>query len=172
MPARFNLSAYVGTALAEAEYDKLADGTHVGYIPDCPGVLAFAETLKGCQEKLRSTLADWVRLGLKLGHRLPVLGGIDLNKKVVHANDRTSRCFMRTIEEILSAAASLSPADLGKLRAAIERMDRLAKALVLKTSGQMTFRLYRQTDSEHRESLRQSLAIDQGNRIFESLKKA
>jgi hypothetical protein len=47
-------------------------------------VLAFASTLKGCQEELRSTLEDWVLLGLKLGHRLPVLAGIDLNKEAVH----------------------------------------------------------------------------------------
>jgi hypothetical protein len=68
---------------------------------------------------------------------------------------------MPTIDEILSAAASLSPADLGKLRSAIERMDRLANAIVLETSGGMTVRLYRQTDSEHWHALRQSLAIDE-----------
>jgi hypothetical protein len=68
---------------------------------------------------------------------------------------------MQTIEEILSAAALLSPADLGKLRSAIERLDRRANAVVLQPSGQITFRLYRQTDLEYGDSLRQSLAIDE-----------
>jgi hypothetical protein len=36
-----------------------------------------------CEEQLRSTLKDWIWLGLKLGHRLPVIGDIDLNKEPV-----------------------------------------------------------------------------------------
>src|SRR5215475_2832432 len=36
-----------------------------------------------CEEELRSTLEDWVLLGLKLRHRLPVIGNIDLNKEPV-----------------------------------------------------------------------------------------
>jgi len=36
--------------------------------------------LRGCERKLRSTLEDWILVGLRLGHKLPVLGGIDLNK--------------------------------------------------------------------------------------------
>jgi hypothetical protein len=68
---------------------------------------------------------------------------------------------MQTSDEILSAAASLSPGDLGKLRSAIERLDRLANAIVLETGGQMTFALYRQTDAEHWDSLRRSVAIEE-----------
>jgi hypothetical protein len=30
--------------------------------------------------ELRSTLEDWILLGLKLTHPLPVIGGIDLNE--------------------------------------------------------------------------------------------
>ncbi len=36
-----------------------------------------------CEEQLRSTLEDWIWLGLKLGHKLPVIGTIDLNKEPV-----------------------------------------------------------------------------------------
>jgi hypothetical protein len=75
---RFVLSDYFEAALVRAEYDELEDGTFAGRIKDCPGVLAFAVTLKGCQEALRSGLEDWVLLGLKLGHQLPVIAGIDL----------------------------------------------------------------------------------------------
>lgn len=84
MEARFILSDYVELALAEAAYDKLDDGTFAGRIPSCPGVVAFADTLRRCEVELRSTLEDWLLVGLKLGHRLPILGEIDLNRPPVH----------------------------------------------------------------------------------------
>lgn len=77
------LSEYVDQAMAEALYDKLEDGSFVGRIPSCKGVVAFGGTLRECQEELRSTLEDWILVGLKLGHQLPVLGPIDLNKEPV-----------------------------------------------------------------------------------------
>ena len=66
--------------MAHAIYDKLEDGTFSGRIPECIGVLAFGATLRTCEVELRSTLEDWILVGLKLGHRLPVIAGIDLNK--------------------------------------------------------------------------------------------
>ena len=81
MAARFVLSDYVGQALAEATYDKLDDGTFAGRIAACPGTVAFGEMLRGCEDDLRSTLEEWIVVGLKLGHALPVIGGIDLNKE-------------------------------------------------------------------------------------------
>jgi predicted RNase H-like HicB family nuclease len=84
MTARFVLSDYVEQALAEATYDKLDDGTYAGRIPPCVGLVAFAATLRQCEDELRSTLEDWILVGLKLGHPLPVLAGIDLNQQPVH----------------------------------------------------------------------------------------
>jgi predicted RNase H-like HicB family nuclease len=84
MEARFILSDYVEQALAEAAYDKLEDGTFAGRIPPCPGVVAFGGTLRQCEDELRSTLEDWILVGLKLGHPLPVLAGIDLNRQPQH----------------------------------------------------------------------------------------
>ena len=81
---QFILTGYIKKALAFAEYDKLEDGTFAGRIPSCPGVIAFNRTLRGCEKELRSTLEDWVLLGLKLGHPLPILDGYDLNQKVTH----------------------------------------------------------------------------------------
>lgn len=69
--------------MRDAVYDKLEGATFSGRIPSCPGVLAFASTLKECEEELRSTLEDWVLVGLKLRHHLPVMGNIDLNKEPV-----------------------------------------------------------------------------------------
>ena len=79
MEERFILSDYVEQALALAVYDKLEDGTFSGRIPPCQGVLAFGNTLYECGETLRSTLEDWILVGLKLNHPLPVIIGIDLN---------------------------------------------------------------------------------------------
>ena len=59
--------------MSEALYDKLEDGTFAGKIPSCKGVLAFGATLRECEEELRSTLEDWIWVGLKLGHPLPVV---------------------------------------------------------------------------------------------------
>jgi predicted RNase H-like HicB family nuclease len=81
MGAQYILSEYLDRAIAQAEYDKLEDGSFSGRIPPCKGVVAFGDTLRACEEELRSTLEDWLLLGLKLGHTLPVMDGIDLNRE-------------------------------------------------------------------------------------------
>jgi predicted RNase H-like HicB family nuclease len=81
---RFILSGYVDKAMAHALYDKLEDGTYAGRIPPCKGVVAFDTSLRKCEEELRSTLEDWILVGLKLGHRLPVVDGVNLNKGPKH----------------------------------------------------------------------------------------
>jgi predicted RNase H-like HicB family nuclease len=67
--------------MAQAEYDKLEDDSFSGHIPSCKGVIAFASTLHECETELRSTLEDWLLVGFKLKHTLPVIDGIDLNKE-------------------------------------------------------------------------------------------
>jgi len=78
---KFTLTDYINSALADAEYDKLEDGSFVGRIPKCKGVIAFAKSLRKCEDELRSTLEDWIFVGIKLGHRLPVVNGISLNRR-------------------------------------------------------------------------------------------
>jgi len=78
---RYILTDYVSQALAQAVYDKLEDGTFAGRIPLCVGVVAFGITLQQCEAELHSTLEDWILVGLKLGHSLPVIGDINLNKE-------------------------------------------------------------------------------------------
>ncbi len=80
MEIRFILSEYVERAMERASYDKLEDGTFSGVVSQCPGVIAFSDTLRGCEAELQSVLEDWVLMGLKLGHRLPVIDGVDLNR--------------------------------------------------------------------------------------------
>lgn len=81
MSAQFLLTQYLSQAMAQAEYDKLEDGSFSGRIAACPGVIAFSATLRECEDELRSVLEEWLWLGLKLGHQLPVIGGIDLNRE-------------------------------------------------------------------------------------------
>ncbi len=89
MDARFILSDYISQAMSQAEYDKLADGTFAGRIPICPGVISFGVTLRRCEEELQSTLEDWILVGLKLGHTLPVLEHLNLNREPLHESLET-----------------------------------------------------------------------------------
>ncbi len=84
MVVHFILSDYLDKALSQAEYDKLEDGTFFGRIPSCKGVVAFAVTLRECEQELHSVLEDWVLVGLKLGHPMPVLDNLDLNRTPVY----------------------------------------------------------------------------------------
>jgi predicted RNase H-like HicB family nuclease len=73
------LTRYIQTAMQQAVYELLEDGTFYGEIPTCPGVMGNAATLEACREDLQSALEEWLILGLRLGHTLPILEGIDLN---------------------------------------------------------------------------------------------
>ena len=75
----FPLTAYIEAAMELAHYDKLEDGGFAGEIRKLPGVIAFGKTLSQCEHELRSTLEDWIVVGLRLGHDLPKLAGVDLN---------------------------------------------------------------------------------------------
>ncbi len=81
MAVQFILTDYVNWLLAHAVYDKLDDGSYTGRIPQCKGVIAFGTTLRECEDELHSTLEEWILLGLKLGHPLPVIADINLNKE-------------------------------------------------------------------------------------------
>ncbi len=78
------LSAYIARAVTCAEYDKLEDGAFSRRIPPCVGVIAFADTLSHCPNELRSVLEDWLLLGFKFKHALPVIYGIDLIREPVY----------------------------------------------------------------------------------------
>ena len=61
-----------------AKYEILEDRTYYGEIPGLQGVWAGAESLDACREELQSVLEDWLVLGLRMGHELPVVSGINL----------------------------------------------------------------------------------------------
>jgi len=84
MQTQFILSEYLDQAMDRAEYDKLEDASFAGRIAVCPGVIAFDSTLRACEKELRSTLEDWLLMGLKLGHALPEIDGINLNREPIN----------------------------------------------------------------------------------------
>lgn len=74
-----SLPAYIEAAIQEAVIERLEDGSFSGQTPPCAGVVAFGRDRLECVRELRSVLEDWVVTGLKLGHALPVIGGIRLH---------------------------------------------------------------------------------------------
>ncbi len=73
------LTAFVETAMHEARYKMLEDGTFFGEIPSCPGVWANEKTLEVCRDVLREVLEEWLFLKLRDGDFIPTIGEIDLN---------------------------------------------------------------------------------------------
>jgi predicted RNase H-like HicB family nuclease len=75
------LMEYINKAMGKAVYDKLEDGSFSGKIPQCPGVIAFAETLYKCEQELRSALEGWLIVKIRHRDKLPVFDKINLNLK-------------------------------------------------------------------------------------------
>jgi len=80
MEGRQVLTEYIQCALRKAHYEIMENGRYWGEIPELQGVWAEAETLEQCREMLREVLEDWLVVGLRHGHEIPVLEDIDLNK--------------------------------------------------------------------------------------------
>ena len=76
------LTDYINKAMSGAVFDKLEDGNFSGKIPQCPGVVAFGETLYQCQKELKSSLEGWLIVKIRYGDKLPILGRINLNKRM------------------------------------------------------------------------------------------
>lgn len=78
------LTAYINAAMRKAHYEILPNNEgYFGKIEGLQGVWANADTLESCREELRETLEEWILLGIKMGHTIPVIDGIDLDVKEV-----------------------------------------------------------------------------------------
>ncbi len=78
------LTAYIDVAMQKAHYEILPNNDgYFGKIEGLQGVWANASSLEACREELREVLEEWILLGIKMGHTIPVIGGIDLNIKEV-----------------------------------------------------------------------------------------
>lgn len=73
------LTEYIHKAMGEAVYEKLEDGTYHGEITECPGTIAFGQTLQECQAELQSVLEGWILVKIRHGDDLPIIDQINLN---------------------------------------------------------------------------------------------
>ena len=85
MNGNYIFSDYFDAAMTTAEYETYEDGTVGARVRACSGVLGFGNNLEECKADLRSALEGWVLLGMRRGHTLPVVDGIDLNE--IHADE-------------------------------------------------------------------------------------
>jgi predicted RNase H-like HicB family nuclease len=79
------IKLYLNQAMQRAKYKILDDGSFYGWVDELPGVWASKGTLEECRNELESVIDDWLLLGLRLGHAIPPLGGIDLNVDLAKA---------------------------------------------------------------------------------------
>ena len=76
------LTAYIQTAMQQAQYKILEDGSYFGEIPDFQGVWANEQTLEDCRRVLQEVLEEWLLLKLRDNEEVPQLQGINLTKTV------------------------------------------------------------------------------------------
>lgn len=70
---------YLDAALRRAVYETMPDDEGIwGEIPGFDGLWANAPTREACAQELASALEDWILVGLRLGHELPVVDGLQL----------------------------------------------------------------------------------------------
>jgi predicted RNase H-like HicB family nuclease len=75
------LTEYINTAMKCAHYEIMEDGRYWGEIRGFRGVWADGDSLEECREILREALEDWILVGLHLNHKIPIIDGINLNRK-------------------------------------------------------------------------------------------
>jgi predicted RNase H-like HicB family nuclease len=72
-------SAYLAQATLNLCTEMPEEEGFYGSIPDLQGVWANAPTLEECREELRQVLEEWLVLGLRKGHPIPEIDGINFN---------------------------------------------------------------------------------------------
>jgi predicted RNase H-like HicB family nuclease len=78
------LTAYINAAMCKAHFELLPDGEgYFGSIEGLQGVWGQADTLEACRDELREVLEEWIIVGLKMGHSIPAVEGINLNVQEV-----------------------------------------------------------------------------------------
>lgn len=68
--------------MERAHYEMIdqPDEPFYGEIPGLSGVMATGETLEACRANLEDVLDAWLVLGLQLGHEIPEIDGIRLER--------------------------------------------------------------------------------------------
>ena len=76
------LIEYVNSALRRAKYETLENGKIYAEIPELQGVWAEGKTVEACRSELVEVIEGWLFLKIKEGDQLPVIDGIDMNKRI------------------------------------------------------------------------------------------
>lgn len=76
------LRKYIQAAMNKAHYELIDQPgePYYGEIPGLKGVLATGRTLEECRINLEDALDAWLILGLQLGHEIPEVEGIRLER--------------------------------------------------------------------------------------------
>lgn len=82
------LSKYIKSAMQQATYEMLDNGTFYGEISECRGVWANEDKLEVCRDELQSVLEDWMLARISDCLALPVLDGV--MSSAIEGNSRLS----------------------------------------------------------------------------------
>ena len=75
------IRAYVEAAMHKAHYEIVEPcQRYYGEIEPLEGVVGTGTTIEECREDLEDALDAWIVLGLQLGHAIPEIDGISLNR--------------------------------------------------------------------------------------------
>lgn len=76
------IRTYIEAAMRHAHYEMIDQPNEpfYGEIPGLQGVLATGATLEDCRSNLEDALDAWLMLGLQLGHDIPEIDGIALER--------------------------------------------------------------------------------------------
>ena len=72
------IDEYMQAALRRATFQETDEGVYIGEIPGFDGVWSQGSTIDEARAELPEVLEGWMLLGLRLGHELPVVDGINL----------------------------------------------------------------------------------------------
>lgn len=76
------IRTYIQAAMRHAHYEIIEQegDPYYGEIPVLSGVVSVGATLEECRANLEDALDGWLVLGLQLGHPLPEIDGITLER--------------------------------------------------------------------------------------------
>jgi len=81
------IRTYIDVAMKHAHYEMIdqPEDPYYGEIPGLEGVMACGASLEECRASLEDALDAWIVLGLQLGHEIPPIDGVSLQRLQVSA---------------------------------------------------------------------------------------
>ncbi len=81
------IRTYIDAAMKHAHYEMIdqPEDPYYGEIPGLEGVMACGASLEECRANLEDALDAWIVLGLQLGHEIPPIDGVCLQRLQVSA---------------------------------------------------------------------------------------